>query len=83
MGFAPTNLGELELPPGTEGGARLFEGFFERIDRYHVARDYPAVRGPSYLGVHLRWRTVDPRAGRHGHRLRSAVTRARPPGSAS
>ncbi|VTY25901.1 Deoxyribodipyrimidine photo-lyase [Xylophilus ampelinus] len=58
LGFAPTNLGELELPPGTEGGARLFEGFFERIDRYHVARDYPAVRGPSYLGVHLRFGTL-------------------------
>ena len=28
------------------------------MDHYHVARDYPAVKGPSYLGVHLRFGTV-------------------------
>lgn len=58
LGFAPTNLPDLKIPAGTEGGASMFEAFFERIDRYDTARDYPAVRGPSYLGVHLRFGTL-------------------------
>jgi deoxyribodipyrimidine photo-lyase len=61
IGFEKTNLSELEIPTGSRGGAALFEDFFQRIDRYHQARDYPAVRGPSYLGVHLRFGTVSVR----------------------
>ena len=33
-----------------------------RIDDYDTARDYPAVKGPSYLGAHLRFGTVSVRA---------------------
>jgi len=70
LGFAPTNLGTLELPPGTDGAQRMLADFFERIDRYHVARDYPAVRGPSYLGMHLRFGTLSIReAAGLAHRL--------------
>jgi deoxyribodipyrimidine photo-lyase len=58
IGFAKSNLSELGIPTGTQGGAALFEDFFERIDRYDTARNYPAVRGPSYMGVHLRFGTV-------------------------
>lgn len=58
IGFAPTNLRALKIPLGASGGQQLFEEFFERMDHYHVARDYPAVKGPSYLGVHLRFGTV-------------------------
>ncbi len=58
MGFAPTNLRELKLPTGMSGGARLFDDFLQRIDRYQEARDFPAVKGPSYLSVHLRFGTV-------------------------
>lgn len=58
IGFAPSNLAELEMPTGAQGGAALFADFCQRIDRYRAARDYPAVRGPSYLGVHLRFGTV-------------------------
>ncbi|MGQ3123476.1 cryptochrome/photolyase family protein, partial [Variovorax sp.] len=58
LGFAKSNLGTLEIPTGTRGAAILFEDFFERIERYEAARNYPAVRGPSYLGVHLRFGTV-------------------------
>ena len=58
MGFAPTNLRELKLPTGMAGGARLFDDFLQRIDRYQEARDFPAVKGPSYLSVHLRFGTV-------------------------
>ncbi|RYF60346.1 MAG: deoxyribodipyrimidine photo-lyase [Comamonadaceae bacterium] len=58
IGFEKTNLAELEIPTGTQGAAALFDDFFERIDRYGETRDFPAVRGPSYLGVHLRHGTV-------------------------
>jgi deoxyribodipyrimidine photo-lyase len=39
----------------------LFEDFFERMDDYGDTRDFPAVKGPSYLGVHLRFGTVSVR----------------------
>jgi deoxyribodipyrimidine photo-lyase len=58
IGFEPTNLGRLKLPTGESGGTRLWEDFFERMDDYHATRDFPAVKGPSYLGVHLRFGTV-------------------------
>jgi deoxyribodipyrimidine photo-lyase len=31
------------------------------MDDYHATRDFPAVKGPSYLGVHLRFGTVSVR----------------------
>ncbi|MGI4779125.1 MAG: cryptochrome/photolyase family protein [Janthinobacterium lividum] len=58
IGFETTNLVELEIPTGTQGGEALFDDFFERMDRYDEARNFPAVRGPSYLSVHLRFGTV-------------------------
>ncbi|MGJ7490071.1 cryptochrome/photolyase family protein [Variovorax sp. ZT4R33] len=61
IGFEATNLSTLEIPTGTQGGAALFEDFFDRIDRYDAARNFPAVRGPSYLSVHLRFGTVSVR----------------------
>jgi deoxyribodipyrimidine photo-lyase len=62
LGFEKSNLAELEIPTGSQGGAALVGDFSQRIDRYHMARDYPAVRGPSYLSVHLRFGTVSVRA---------------------
>ena len=58
LGFAPTNL---RLPTGMAGGAQLFEDFLTRIDRYHETRDFPALKGPSYLSPHLRFGTVSVR----------------------
>lgn len=58
MGFAATNLAELKLPTGMSGGARLFDDFLQRIGRYQETRDFPAVKGLSYLSVHLRFGTV-------------------------
>ena len=58
MGFAPTNLAELKLPTGMSGAAQLLDDFRDRIDRYQDARDFPAIKGPSYLSVHLRFGTV-------------------------
>jgi len=58
LGFEPSNLTDLRIPTGASGARQLFEDFFERIDRYHETRDFPAVRGPSYLSVHLRFGTI-------------------------
>ena len=58
IGFAPTNLSTLHIPTGAGGARALFAEFFERMDDYHATRDFPAVKGPSYLGVHLRFGTL-------------------------
>ncbi|UUX95699.1 cryptochrome/photolyase family protein [Aquabacterium sp. J223] len=61
LGFEPTNLHELKLPSGANGAAALWDDFESRLDDYHATRDFPAVKGPSYLGVHLRFGTVSVR----------------------
>ncbi len=58
IGFERTNMGELKIPAGHTGGQALLADFFDRMDHYHETRDYPAVKGPSYLSVHLRFGTV-------------------------
>jgi len=58
IGFEPTNLSALRILPGSTGAATLLEDFVQRIDHYQHAREFPAVKGPSYLGVHLRFGTV-------------------------
>jgi deoxyribodipyrimidine photo-lyase len=58
LGFQPTNLRELAITPGSAGAEALIADFARRMDRYDVQRDLPAVKGPSYLGVHLRFGTV-------------------------
>ena len=58
LGFQRTNLSHMRLPTGMSGGAALFADFLARIQRYKEARDFPAVKGVSYLSVHLRFGTV-------------------------
>lgn len=54
MGFCPTGI-ESYLPPGSQGGQAFLEDFLHRIDQYQVGRDFPAVKGVSYLSTHLRF----------------------------
>lgn len=61
IGFQRTDLRELRMPVGMSGARRLFDDFLQRMDAYRQRRDYPAVRGPSYLSVHLRFGTVSVR----------------------
>ncbi len=61
IGFERTNLHSLRLPSGPAGAAELLADFLDRIDRYHETRDFPAVKGPSYLSTHLRFGTVSVR----------------------
>lgn len=56
--FEPSNLSELKVQTGMSGASHLLEDFFHRIDRYQDTRDFPAVKGPSYLSVHLRFGTL-------------------------
>ncbi len=58
LGFEKTNLSALKIPLGTGGGQQLFKDFRERIDQYDETRNFPAIKGPSYLGIHLRFGTV-------------------------
>ncbi|MHA4867880.1 cryptochrome/photolyase family protein [Duganella sp. PWIR1] len=61
LGFEPSNLAELKIPTGMSGAAQLFEDFLPRMADYNVARDFPAVKGPSYLSVHFRFGTLSVR----------------------
>ncbi len=68
IGFESAGLDALPLPPGMDGANALFEDFLGRIDDYGKARDFPAVKGPSYLSVHMRFGTLSPRrAAREAH----------------
>jgi deoxyribodipyrimidine photo-lyase len=61
MGFARTNLAAMRLPTGMSGGKALFDDFAQRMNRYAEARNFPAIKGVSYLSVHLRFGTVSVR----------------------
>ena len=61
MGFARTNLSEMRLPTGMSGGKALFDDFEDRMYQYKDARNFPAIKGVSYLSVHLRFGTVSVR----------------------
>jgi deoxyribodipyrimidine photo-lyase len=58
IGFESTNLHQLRLPSGPAGAQELLSDFEPRLDDYHQTRDFPAVKGPSYLSTHLRFGTV-------------------------
>jgi len=58
LGFVPTNLHALGLHAGTTGAQALLDDFWERMDSYDATRNFPAVKGPSYLSVHLRFGTI-------------------------
>lgn len=84
FGFEATNLADLKIAAGASGARRMLDDFLTRIDAYADARDFPAVRGPSYLSVHLRFGTVSIRTlarcaweratGRRGTSSRGAQT---------
>jgi deoxyribodipyrimidine photo-lyase len=61
IGFSTTNLKSMQLPTGMSGARTLFKEFLQRMDGYHDKRNYPAIRGVSYLSVHLRFGTISVR----------------------
>jgi deoxyribodipyrimidine photo-lyase len=73
LGFFAGKLDLLTMPTGETGAAQLFDDFGNRIARYHETRDYPAVKGVSYLSTHLRFGTISIRSlVSHAHRLNDA-----------
>ena len=76
LGFEKTNLAALKIPVGSHGGQQLFSDFQARMDQYEETRNFPAVKGPSYLGIHLRFGTVSIR------RMAAAALTAQLKGSA-
>lgn len=61
LGFSETNLRALHVRTGARGARAVFEDFVSRIEHYHQARDFPGIKGPSYLSVHLRFGTISVR----------------------
>lgn len=59
IGFKATDL---KLPTGMSGAYTLFDNFKTRIQDYQEARNFPAIKGPSYLSTHLRFGTISTRA---------------------
>ncbi|MCY4754188.1 cryptochrome/photolyase family protein [Pelomonas aquatica] len=57
IGFKPAGLSP-HVGQGSRGAEALLDDFLDRIDQYGRTRDFPAVKGPSYLSVHLRFGTV-------------------------
>jgi deoxyribodipyrimidine photo-lyase len=58
IGFTDSNLTQLNMPLGMTGAAELWDSFQNRMTDYHNTRNFPAVKGPSYLSVHLRFGTI-------------------------
>jgi len=59
IGFAETDLAELGIQPGMSGARALWDDFSGgRIEHYASRRDFPAIKGVSYLSVHLRFGTI-------------------------
>jgi deoxyribodipyrimidine photo-lyase len=58
MGFEPPADEVQRLLPGSDGATQRLRDFLGRIGRYDALRDYPALKGPSYLSVHLRFGTI-------------------------
>ncbi len=79
IGFEPVDLAAIGVVTGERGARQRLDEFRSRLGAYGEARDYPAIRGPSYLSVHLRFGTVSVR-----ELVRTALAAiARSPGQAA
>ncbi len=58
LGFEKTNLGDFPVGTGMSGARLLLKDFSKRIENYRHARNFPAVKGVSYLSVHNRFGTI-------------------------
>jgi deoxyribodipyrimidine photo-lyase len=58
LGFESTDLFEWGFRAGRSGGLKSLEEFLPRMAAYKRLRDFPAKKGVSYLGVHLRFGTL-------------------------
>lgn len=61
LGFEAAGLTPPLAQAGEAGARDAFADFQQRMDDYAQARDFPGVKGPSYLSVHLRFGTISVR----------------------
>ncbi len=79
LGFASGLLAPIGVRTGVSGARALLDDFETRIGQYGQARDYPAIKGPSYLSAHMRFGTL---SIRQAVRLALRVQQTRPADSA-
>ena len=58
MGFERAGIDRLAIATGMSGARATLDDFARRMARYREARDFPGVKGVSYLSVHNRFGTV-------------------------
>ena len=58
MGFRTTNLLTLGIKPGISGARETLQDFLPRMAEYKQRRDFPGIKGVSYLSVHNRFGTI-------------------------
>ena len=58
MGFRVTNLLQLGIQPGMSGARATLQDFLPRMAGYRERRDFPGIKGVSYLSVHNRFGTI-------------------------
>lgn len=58
LGFEPLQPAIAGVTSGSSGAQAQLSSFWDRIDSYDQTRNFPAVKGPSYLGVHVRFGTA-------------------------
>lgn len=71
--FQPASLGDVGIQPGEKGAQAAWDDFKRRMARYDETRDFPAVKGPSYLSVHLRFGTLSIREAARAAHAQSSV----------
>ena len=62
LGFESSGISALGIRTGMSGAQATLADFAKRIARYAEARDYPGVKGVSYLSVHNRFGTLSIRS---------------------
>ena len=58
VGFAAVDLAAIGVAPGMSGARARLDDFRERLPRYRQQRDFPGIKGVSYLSAHLRFGTI-------------------------
>lgn len=58
LGFKLSNLHILPIPTGISGAQKSLHDFLPRLALYPATRNFPAIKGPSYLSIHLRFGTI-------------------------
>ncbi len=62
LGFETSDIGQIGIQAGMRGARALWQDFCgDRLDHYGERRDYPAIKGVSYLSAHLRFGTISVR----------------------